>query len=350
MSSQIASPPSVTTTTSPRQPELVEAAGVLRRHASNPSAFLALNAETSRFTVPGVDGFAAYRRAGRCMVQLGGVFADPQDQDRILDELVARADRDRCRLVAVQLLGADADRYAAKGFTVNQLGASYGRSLIEFNLKGKAHMQLRNKISRARRAGVVVSEVGVDRPASAALEAELDAVDAQWLAGKGRHVKELAFMVGERKGPVASLRRLFVATDAGGALLGYITFSPVYGAHAGWLHDLSRRRPDATPGTMELVIVTAVERFRAEGARYLHFGLTPFTGLDTAHERVGHSGVAAHLVHLLAAHGRHVYPAADQVAYKQKWAPDLVQPEYVAFRGGVSLRSVWRLLRLTNAL
>jgi hypothetical protein len=38
------------------------------------------------------------------------------------------------------------------------------------------------------------------------------------------------------------------------------------------------------------------------------------------------------------------------VAYKLKWAPDLVQPEYVAFAGGISLRSVWALLRLTNAV
>jgi lysylphosphatidylglycerol synthetase-like protein (DUF2156 family) len=157
-------------------------------------------------------------------------------------------------------------------------------------------------------------------------------------------------MVGERAGPAASLRRLFVAADAAGGALGYVTFSPVYGLHAGWLHDLSRRRPSAPPGTMELVIVTAVERFRAEGAGYLHFGLTPFTGLGQEHELASSSDLAAGLVRLLADHGRHLYPAADQLAYKQKWAPDLIQPEYVAFGGGVSLRSVWALLRLTNAI
>lgn len=152
-------------------------------------------------------------------------------------------------------------------------------------------------------------------------------------------------MVGERRGPVASLRRLFVATDADGALLGYVTFSPVYGRHAGWLQDLSRRRPHATPGTMELVVVTAMDRFASEGAGYLHFGLTPFTALSPEHELDTASRVAAGLVRMLADHGRHVYPAADQLAYKQKWAPDLIQPEYVAFAGGVSLRSVWALLR-----
>ncbi|MGI8806993.1 MAG: phosphatidylglycerol lysyltransferase domain-containing protein [Acidimicrobiales bacterium] len=347
MSSRTASRP----TASPPEPGHLAAAGVLQRHAENPSAFLALNRDTRRFSVPGVDGFLAYRPAGRgSLVQLGGVFAGRDDQQGILEQFTAMALRQRRRIVAVQLLRADAERYAGWGFTVNQLGTSYGRSLSDFDLKGGAHMRLRNKIARARRAGVVVTEVGVDRSPATDIDAQLDAVDAEWLRSKGRHVKELAFMVGERTGPVASLRRLFVATDAGGALLGYITFSPVYGAHAGWLQDLSRRRPQATPGTMELIVVTAVERFRSEGAGYLHFGLTPFTGLSPDDELPVASPVAARLVRLLAEHGRHVYPAADQVAYKQKWAPDLVQPEYVAFADGVSLRSVWALLRLTNAL
>lgn len=350
MSSRTASPPAATTTAPPPPCDLLEAASLLQRHASNPSAFLALNEETSRFTVPGVDGFAAFRRAGRCLVQLGGVFADPQDQDRILDELLAMARRERLRVVAVELLRSDAERYAAHGFTVNQLGATYGRSLADLNLKGRTHMYLRNRISRGRRAGLVVSEVGVDMAPSDELTAQLDAVDREWLAGKGRHVKELAFMVGERTGAVASLRRLFVATGADGTLHGYITYSPVYGEHAGWLYDLSRRRPDSIPGTMELLNFSAVERFRSEGAGHLHFGLTPFTGLAAEHEVPGHSRLAARLVHLLADHGHHIYPAANQVAYKHKWAPDVVQPEYVAFRGRVSLRSVWRLLRLTNAV
>ena len=324
---------------------------MLERHADNPSAVLALNSGTCHFTVPGVDGLIAYRPAGRrCLVQLGGVFADPVDQDHLLNRFLATAATERRRVVAVQLLRSDAERYRAHGFTVNQFGASYARSLDAFNLKGKAHVQLRNKISRARRSDIVVSEVGAERAASAQLMAQLDDIDAQWLRSKGRHVKEMTFLVGERAGPAAHLRRLFVATGPDGSLTGYITFSPVHGRHGGWLHDLSRRRPDATPGTMELIIVTAVERFRAEGVGYLHFGLTPFTGISAEYELAGGSPMAARMVQLLAEHGKHVYPAADQLAYKNKWAPDLVQPEYVAFAGGISLRSVWNLLRLTNAL
>ena len=180
------------------------------------------------------------------------------------------------------------------------------------------------------------------------LDEQLCALDTAWLRSKGRHVKELAFMVGERGGDADCRRRLFVATGPDGDPLAYVSFSPVYGRHAGWLHDLSRRRPDAPPGSLELIVTTAVETFRTEGAPYLHFGFTPFTSLADEHEQPGRSGIAARIIRLLADKGSSIYPAADQLAYKLKWGPDLIQPEYVAFEGGISPRAVLSLLRVTN--
>jgi lysylphosphatidylglycerol synthetase-like protein (DUF2156 family) len=322
---------------------------VLLRHGENPSGFLALNDGTQRMRVDGIDGFVAYRAAGRRhLIQLGGVFAAKEDQDELLDHFLHLAHRERKKVVSVQLQRDDADRYAARGFTVNQFGASYAVSLNEFSLAGKAHMRLRNKISRARRSGLVVREVGPEPPAD--VVAQLDAVDRTWLRGKGRHVKELRFMVGERSGPGTPWRRLFVAADEAGEVTAYVTFAPVGGGRPGWLHDLSRRSPAATPGTMELIVATAIDAFKAEGVRFLHFGLTPFTGLDRQHElERSSSRAAAGAVRFLAAHGRAVYPAADQLAYKMKWSPDVITPEYIAFSGAVSIRAIWSLLRVTNA-
>jgi lysylphosphatidylglycerol synthetase-like protein (DUF2156 family) len=334
----------------PLPSSVTDAAATLARHAHNPSAFLALNADTQRFTVPGIDGLIAYRPAGsRHLVQLGGVFADDADADRLLEAFLAYARDARRRVVAVQLLAGDTARYAAHGFRVEQLGSSYAVALENFSLGGKHFVSLRNKISRARRSGVVVAEVDVDVESSADLARRVDAVDATWLRSKGAHVKELAFMVGERGGPAEPMRRLFVAR-LGDEVLGYISFSPAYGRESGWLHDLSRRDPQAPPGTTELLVITAVERFREEGARWLHFGLTPFTGLADDHVvAAAGSMTARRAVRALAKHGQKIYPAADQLAYKLKWAPSLVQPEYVAFAGRVTLGGVWALLRLTRA-
>ena len=112
---------------SPRR-ELGTVAGILARRAENPSAFLALNDETCHFTVDGVDGVIAYRLAGRrTIVQLGGVFADPDpspDQPLLLAAFLDFAHIRRRTVVAVQLMRKDAELYATYGFTVNLVGAS----------------------------------------------------------------------------------------------------------------------------------------------------------------------------------------------------------------------------------
>jgi lysylphosphatidylglycerol synthetase-like protein (DUF2156 family) len=199
-------------------------------------------------------------------------------------------------------------------------------------------------VSRARRAGVSAVEADLDR-----LGPQLDEIDRLWLRSKGRHVKELKLMVGQRGGRAQPSRRLFAAVNEGGMALAYVSFSPVYGTRSGWLHDLSRRRPDAPPGVLELIVVTAIEMFAAERASHLHFGFTPFTGLSPEHEVAGASRVTARILRFLARHGSAIYPAASQLAYKEKWGLNLVQPEYIAFQGGISPRRVWSLLRVTNA-
>ena len=40
----------------------------------------------------------------------------------------------------------------------------------------------------------------------------------------------------------------------------------------------------------------------------------------------------------------------EQLAYKEKWGPQLVLPEYLAFEGGASLRAVWHILRVTKSI
>jgi hypothetical protein len=78
--------------------------------------------------------------------------------------------------------------------------------------------------------------------------------------------------------------------------------------------------------------------------------LTPFTALDPSNELPGHSRTGRWLIRQLARRGAAVYPAQTQVAYKLKWQPDIVQPEYVGFQGRLSMGAVWQLLRLTGAV
>jgi lysylphosphatidylglycerol synthetase-like protein (DUF2156 family) len=211
-------------------------------------------------------------------------------------------------------------------------------------------MKMRNKIARARKAGITVSELGVDEPRSAQAWDALGAITATWLRGKGQHAKLLEFMVGELGAPDDLERRVFVASHEG-RTIGFITYVPAYGRYAGLMHDISRRAPDAPPGVMELINVTAIERFKSEGVRFLNFGLTPFYGItDEADNVPTRSRIVSWLLRMLAKHGAAIYPAETQAQYKLKWNPDTIVPEYVAFEGRFRWSTALRLLQLTRAI
>jgi lysylphosphatidylglycerol synthetase-like protein (DUF2156 family) len=317
----------------------------IRTHtqADNPSSFLALNSGNSVFTVPGADGVAVYRRTGKYLVQFGGPFADPGSYGRLLQGLREYARSEGLQLVSVQLQRPDADIYREAGFTVNQIGASWAVHLPDFTLRGTRFMQLRNKISRALRNGLKVQEVAAD-----AWQDALNEIDSAWLVSKGEHARPLEFLVGQIGGPAQEHRRLFVGT-IDGTPVSYISYSPVYGSRAGWMHDLSRRIPGGSPGLMEAINAAAIETFVAEGVEWLHFGFTPFTGLAEENELPGRSPSFQWLMHFLWAEGEALYPAQSQLDYKEKWAPHAVLPEYVAFDGPASIASFAHIFRACNA-
>ncbi len=324
---------------------------VLRRHAGHSSAFLALNRETLHYRAPEVDGLIAYRVAGRRRaIQLCGPIAAPSDRDALARSFCGWARTEGRQVLAIQLTRAEAEQYARLGFLTNQIGSSYSVDLAQLTLRGTKFLKLRNKISRAGRLGVSVEELSpadLERPETGA---ELAAIDAEWLRAKGRHVKELTFMVGERDGRGAPFRRVFLARHEGRAVA-YVTYSPVFGERAGWLYDLTRRRPGAPAGTVELVFSTVAETLRSADCRWLHLGLTPFVGLADEHELEGSASPTVRmLVRALSEHGQAIYPAAAQLAFKKKWGPQLVEPEYVAFQRPPSPQDVWHLMRLIRAI
>ncbi|MBP2477863.1 lysylphosphatidylglycerol synthetase-like protein (DUF2156 family) [Crossiella equi] len=332
----------------------MNALAVLRAHSRSSSAFLAYNDGTQHFHTPGVDGLIAYRAAGRRhLVQLTGPCAAEPDRAGLTAAFQHFAAGQGRRVTAVQLLRDEAQACAELGYEVNQFGASFSIDLDRFTLSGGKLAETRNRLNQARRAGVVVTE---ESTLDARLALELTAVDQEWLRAKGRAVRELGFMVGERGGRGASERRLFVAR-AGDGVAAYVSFSPAYGPRPGWLYDLTRRHPKAPTGAVEAIIAHAAEVFRDEGAGgdrgagWLHLGFTPFVRLAAEYRVPGAAnGLLDRLLRQIAGKERWLYSARTQERFKAKWAPHHVEPEYLAFERGVSLGAAWRLLKLVGAL
>lgn len=321
---------------------------VLRRRTEHPSAFLAYN-EGTRFYRAALDGQIAYRSAGRRhLISLCGPMAALDERPRLVQSFRTWGAKQGRRITAVQLLREDAEQYAEAGFSVNQLGTSYSIDLDGYTLRGTKFMKVRNKISKAKRAGVTVAELTPEEMFDPLTQSELDDVDADWLAGKGEH--ELAFMIGERGGRGRAHRRIFVARHEGRAVA-YATYSPCFGARPGWLYDLTRRRPHAPTGTIEQLFSTALLELQAGGCAWLHLGLTPFAGLSQEHDIEGsYSPVVSAIMRQIAQRGQFLYPGASQAAFKLKWQPQVTEPEYIAFDPRVSVGAVWHLLRATRTI
>ena len=311
----------------------------------HPSGFMALSKKNQRFAIDGLPGFIAYREQGKHLVMFGGVHAPKAAWDALLDEFIAFAQQRCRRVLAIQVRQGQVQLFGDRGFTVNQFGTSFALTLQEYSLRGTKKMKLRNKIKRAEQAGLSVVEVGRDVPRNASTFAILHDISTAWLAEKGG--RELDFMIGEVGDPDDTQRRIFLARDRDDQAVAFITYVPVWGEHSGYLHDLTRRRPSAPVGAMELCNHQAIQQFKDEGEGYLHFGFTPFIVDET--ETAPASKVASWVIRKLRTHGQSLYPANSQASYKLKWGTDILEREYVAARP-LSLRAVFDFGTLIRAV
>lgn len=311
----------------------------------HPSGFLALSSRNQRFVLADCPGFIAYRAQGRHFVVFGGVHAYGEHADALLDAFMDYSETRRRRILIVQARQSQLPLLLARGFCVNQLGSTYSLRLAGHSLAGTRKMKLRNKLHRARRAGLQVAEIGVELPRTAAVFESLRRTSDAWLAAKRK--KALDFMVGEVGTPDELQRRIFVVRNAAGQTLGFTSYVPAWCERPGMLQDLTRRVPTAPPGCMELCNAFAMRRMQEEGVEYLHFGFTPF--IVDEREPGCADPIFALVIRTLHRYGAGIYPAQSQAAYKMKWGIDFIDREYIAARP-LSWRGVWDLLTLTRSI
>ena len=330
------------------RPDRLALRAALIDHVDHPSGFLALSPRNLRFSVPALSGFVPFRRQGRYRLVPGGVHAPEARRAELLDAFLRDSARDGDRVVALQVRACDVALFRSRGFRVDAFGSTFALELAKFTFAGTKRMKLRNRIKRARAAGVTVVELGRDRACPPGLWRRLAEISRAWLKTKGGH--ELDLLVGEMGEAGDAERRVFVAFDGQELPLGFITYVPVWGERPGVLHDLTRRAPDAPSGVMELINATALARFQAEGLRFLHFGFTPFLlGMGGAVVEPPDHWLVPRIVRAVGRWGGAIYPARTQLQYKQKWAPEIVETEYIAFQK-VSLGALFALLFATRAL
>jgi len=317
----------------------------VRRYGTNTNSYVLLEGPKSYFTVPGVDGFLAYQvRSGVALIAGDPVCAPCQAR-----RLIRGFTRAMMRPVgAYQVSPAMLSAFRDEGFADVQIGKEAIFDLTRFTLAGGKMEVVRAATNKARREGVVVSEHDPFATGAGAINNELHEISEAWLSCKGN--QELGFVLGSLNLDQPSAKRYFIARaeNGTGRVEGFIVCEPIYG-RSGYYLDVTRRRPDAIRGTMELLSTEILRLVGDEGYQMASMGLAPLALLDDP-DLLDHP-VLARAMRFVYERMNLNYDFKRLYRYKAKYHPDRWEPLYFCFnQPRLSLSMLYAVIQIRNAL
>jgi phosphatidylglycerol lysyltransferase len=317
----------------------------VRSYGTNSNSYVLLEGPKSYFTSPGVDGFLAYQVSGGVALIAGDPVCAPEQARRLINDFTSAMMRP---VGAYQVSPAMLEKFRAEGFADVQIGKEAIFDLGRFTLAGGKMELVRAATNKAKREGVVVSEHHPFTKDAAAINNELREISDTWLRCKGNH--ELGFVLGSLGLERPSAKRYFIARSGNGAgrIEGFIVCEPIY-RRSGYYLDVTRRRPDAVRGTMELLSTEILRQLGAEGFQMASMGPAPFALLDDR-DLLDHP-VLARLMRFVFDKVNIAYDFKLLYRYKAKYHPHTWEPRYFCFnQRRLSLSMLYAVIQVRNAI
>jgi lysylphosphatidylglycerol synthetase-like protein (DUF2156 family) len=352
---------------------------LMRDYGSNSLAFFGLAPENRHFLTSNGAGLVNYRRVGNVAVVLGDPVCSSEAFEQVTQSFLDFCAHQKWHVAFYQAASEHVAAYRAGHLHAFKMGEEAMLYPQTFTLQGSAMANVRISSRRAERDGVTLHWYqGV--PPTEVMQ-QLEQASRTWLEYKaGEHAAETGFSTGrldelmksaERADEIARLSvpsysshgaipRFVtgVATTNAGTACAFVTFTPIYGDATtegiaideqskvrgwGWSLDLMRRVPDAPPGMMELLLVSAIERFRSSGAQVVSLGLVALA--DIGQEM---TAVERNLVHLVTGRLHLMENRETLFTFKQKFHP-CWESRYLVTNTRLSLPKVaLAVLRLRN--
>jgi len=221
--------------------------------------------------LPG-GALVAFRVAARVAVVAGDPLVLADQVPRAVEEFVALCRQNGWVPCFYQTAPAMREAYRRAHFRVATFGEEAVVDLAQFSLDGRRRANLRREVARARRAGLTPTLLAwsdVDEQ----LRADLARTSTAWLSSHRSH-REMGFSLGRFGETIDGDALLTVVRASSGEIAAFSTWLRL--GHDGIGLDLIRRRPDASPGAVDMCIATTLEAARSRGLRVASLGLIPF--------------------------------------------------------------------------
>lgn len=259
-------------------------ASLLSQHGDSSVSAFALAADTDYFFSRNGRAVIAYRFESDALLAIGDPIGPPEELASLLRDFAAFCDAHDWRFAFFQARPERLDLYRALGWRALHIGEDPVLWTERFTLEGGAVGDARRLSRKAAAAGIEVRHFVPGRdPFDAAADPEglldqMQAVSNAWL--RAHHGGEKGFCVGRFEPHRLREEWLAVAWDPRARRVeGFLTWRPIP-ARRGWALDLMRRRDDASPGTMELLVTHSVEAARARGDAMVSLSLSALAHVD----------------------------------------------------------------------
>jgi lysylphosphatidylglycerol synthetase-like protein (DUF2156 family) len=240
--------------------------------------------------------------------------------------------------------------YAAAGEAFARRCVDRGYAAIEFGeeivvdprhdrLSGGEGRELRKKVRRAEREGLVVREHVT--PTDPKIDAAMRRVADAWLGAKRGPQACIAPIRGFDPSPG---RRWFYAASSS-RMLGVVSLVRI-DAKNGWVIEHLLHDPEAPPGTSEILVTRVLDVLAEDGATHVTFGTAPLAALGRVYGVESMQAAGARLVFDTAAR---LFGLRGIGRFREKFGVAVREPSFLLFSPRVSALATYGLVRAFNA-
>lgn len=321
--------------------DLLRAVATCAEHGRDSlSPFVARPDKSFAFAAGGV---VAYRLLGDVAVVSGDPVGPAGTAPTLIAHLRERAHAAGARIAIYGAAEESVGGYRALGLRALCVGEEAIVDPASFTLEGRAVRKLRQSVHRVRRRGWTI-EAREGRAIGPALEAEIDAVEARWRAGRGR-LLGFAMSMGAYDPGVRPADVYLLARSPEGELRGVMRFF----AHCGNLSLDTMRRVGETPnGLNEALVCDALAYARDRGVEEVSLNYAGLGHLVRTGPRGNPVRAALHRVAIALLHRR--FQMGSLVQFCEKFSPRW-RRRYLVYESRAGLaRTVLRVLQAEGHL